>query len=81
MTNSLLISSIKQSRKASVASVNGARGSGGTLTPQWVFQGAQSSKKGSKEHLDWPKIDLNAAEIITAQDINVNGSAYVKCSS
>ena len=38
---------------------------------------------GSKEHLDWLKIDLNAAKVITAQDykytkINVNGSTYIQ---
>ena len=37
---------------------------------------------GSREHLDWLKIDLNAARIIAVQDskctkINVNGSTYI----
>ena len=39
---------------------------------------------GSKEHLNWLKADLNAAEIITIKDykhaqINVNGSTHIKC--
>ena len=38
---------------------------------------------GSKEHLEWFKIDLNAAEIIfktiNMHRINVNGSTYIKC--
>ena len=38
---------------------------------------------GSKEHLYWLKIDLNAAEIITVEDykhtkINVNGSTHIQ---
>ena len=48
-------------RKVSVASVNVAGGSGGSLRPLRKFL-------GSKEHLDWLKKDLNAAEIITVQD-------------
>ena len=38
---------------------------------------------GSKEHLNWLIIDLNAAEIIfktiNTHKINVNGSAHIKC--
>ena len=40
---------------------------------------------GSKEHLDWLKIDLNVAKIITLQDYKhtkqtiVNGSTHVQC--
>ena len=47
----------------SVASVNEAGESGG-------FRGRSTLRKllGSKEHLDWLKIDLNVAEIITVQD-------------
>ena len=41
-------------RKVSVASVNVAGGSGGSLRPLRKFL-------GSKEHLDWLKKDLNAA--------------------
>ena len=38
---------------------------------------------GSKEHLDWLKIDLNVVKIITVQDsnaqqINVNGSTHIQ---
>ena len=61
--------------KASIASVSGAGGggggSGGTLSPfSRGFKGWSSLRKflGSKEHLDWLKIDLNAAKIITVQD-------------
>ena len=35
------------------------------LRPQW---GPVRKFLGSKEHLNWLKIDLNAAEIITIQD-------------
>ena len=46
--------------KSSVASVNGPGGSGG---------GEKTNKfSGTKERLDWLKIDLNAAKIITVQD-------------
>ena len=36
---------------------------------------------GSKEHLDWLKIDLNAAKITVqdyAQIINMNGSTHIQ---
>ena len=61
-------------RKVSIVSANGAWGSGSVLRPQ----------QGSKEHLVWLKIDLNAAEIITGQDhkhkkTNVNGSIHIQC--
>ena len=38
--------------------------------PSWDFRGWSTVRKfsGSKEHLDWVKTDLNAAEIITTQD-------------
>ena len=55
------------SRKASVASINRADRSepfsGG-------FRGCSPLRKflGSKEHLDWLKIDLNAVNIRTVQD-------------
>ena len=29
---------------------------------------------GSEDHLDWPKIDFNAAKIITVQDYNNNSN-------
>ena len=51
-------------RKVSVASVNGAGGSGCSETPV----GPLRKYLGSKEHLNWLKIDLNAVEIITIQD-------------
>ena len=50
------------SRKVSVASFNGGGGSEGVLRPQGT------PKKGSREHLNWLKIDLNEAKIITIQD-------------
>ena len=53
------------SGKASVASVNGARRlEGASSLSSEVFR----IFLGSKEHLDWLNIDLNAVEIITAQD-------------
>ena len=64
-------------RKVSVASVNGAGGSVGFLRPQ---RGPYKNFLGSKEHLNWFKIDLNAAEIIfktiNTHKINVNGSTH-----
>ena len=54
-------------RKVRVASVNGAGGSGGVLRSQLRFQGTLRKILGSKEHVDWLKIDLNVAEIITVQ--------------
>ena len=46
--------------KASVTSISGAGGSGG---------GEKTNKfSDTKECLDWLKIDLNAAKIITLQD-------------
>ena len=55
------------SRKASVASVNRA---GGSEPLNRGFRGWSPIRKflGSKEHLDWLKIDLNAVEIRTVQD-------------
>ena len=57
--------------KARVASVNGAGMSGRDSQPlSRRFRGRSSLWKflGSKEHLDWLKIDLNVAEIRTVQD-------------
>ena len=48
------------SGKASVASINRARGPGG-LSPS-------VEDLGFKEYLAWLKIDLNSVEIITVQD-------------
>ena len=50
----------------------------------WGFKGRSALRKflRSKEHLDWLKIDLNAAEIITVQDYkhtkktNMDGSTH-----
>ena len=54
-------------RKVSVASVNGAGGFRGVLRSQLRFQGTLRKILGSKEHVDWLKIDLNVTEIITVQ--------------
>ena len=51
------------SRKASLASVNRAGGEGGSLSPSAGHLGGGAPLRkffGSKEHLDWLKIDLNA---------------------
>ena len=55
--------------KVSIASVNGACGSGGVLRPQRGFRRQSSLGKflAAKWHLDWLKIDLNAAKITTVQ--------------
>ena len=54
--------------------------------PSGGFSGWSTLRKslGSKEHLDWLKIDLNATEIITVQDYkhkktSVNGSTHMQC--
>ena len=59
------------SGKTSVVSVNGAGGYGGGyefLSKNFRGQSPLKKFSGSKEHLNWLEIDLNAAEIITAQD-------------
>ena len=61
------------SRKANVASINLAEGAWGCSEPPrggGEFRGLFPLRNflGSKEHLDWLKIDLNMAEIITVQD-------------
>ena len=63
-------------------------GLGGIWSPQREFRGLCLLRKllGSKEHLYWLKICLNAAEIINVQDykrtkINVNGSTHLQESS
>ena len=60
------------SGKVSVASVNGAGGSGAValLSLSMEVLGGQIPLRkflGSKENLDWLKIDLNVTEIITVQ--------------
>ena len=60
-------------RKVSVTSVNK---DGAGLALFWghseSFRGQSTLRKclGSRDHLDWLKIDFNAAEIITVQDYN-----------
>ena len=56
------------SRKVSIASVNRAGGSGGALRPSAVFL-------GSKEYLDWLKIDLNAAKIIMYLSMRIHSKS------
>ena len=56
------------SRKVSIASVNRAGGSGGALRPSAVFL-------GSKEYLDWLKIDLNAAKIIMYLSVTIHSKS------
>ena len=51
------------SGKASVGNVNRACGSGDTLSPEPLRK-----ILGSKEHLDWLKVDLIVAEVSTVQD-------------
>ena len=41
---------------------------GSALSPSAGVLGTLRKFLGSKEHLDWLKIDLNAAEMITVQD-------------
>ena len=60
---------------SSVASINGAKGSGG--------REKTNKFSGTKERLDWLKIDLNAAKIIIVQEckhikINMNGSTHMQ---
>ena len=53
-----------------MVSVNGAEGSGGSVIPlSRGFRGHSTLWKFLvyKEHLDWVKTELNAAEIITVQ--------------
>ena len=70
------------SRKVSVASFYRAGGLGVFWEPREGFRGWSTLTKflGSKEHLDWFKIDFNATKIITVQDYNkkvhVNGSTH-----
>ena len=77
------------SGKVNIMSMNRAGGSGRCTEPcSRGFRGRRPLRKFlvSKEYLDWLKIDLNAAEIITVQDycikaqkINVNGSTHIQC--
>ena len=72
------------SGKASAARINRAAGSEGTLCPSAGGLGSGDPLRkflSSKEHLDWLKIDLDAAKIllfktICGQNINVNGSTH-----
>ena len=55
----------------SIESVNRACGQSGALSPSAGVLGAWALLRkflGYKEHLDLPKIDLNAAKITTVQD-------------
>ena len=57
--------------KASIASVNGVVVSGEcseSLSRGFRGHSPPRTLLGSKEHLDWLKIDLNAVEIIIVQD-------------
>ena len=72
--------------KVSIASVNGAGGSGVFWDPNGDFREHNTLRKylGSEEHLDWLKIDLNVAKIYSVQDykhkkITVNGSTHIQC--
>ena len=72
--------------KVSVASSNGAGGSGGCFeTPPGVLGAEHENFLGSKEHLNWLKTDLHAAKIITVQDYKhtkktgLNGSTHIQC--
>ena len=58
--------------KVSITSVNEACGSGGVLRPQQGFRRQSPLGKflASKWHLDWLKVDLNAAEITSVQHYN-----------
>ena len=76
------------SGKTSVASFNGAGVSGvHSELLSGGFGGWSPLRKlsDSKEHLDWLKIDLDSAEMITVQDykhtkkIKWNGSTHIQC--
>ena len=60
--------------KVSIASVNRAGWPGGVLRPHWGFRGWSGLKKisGSKEQLDWLKVDFSVTKVITVQDYNNN---------
>ena len=55
------------SGKASIVSINGTAGSE-PLSRGFRGQSPLQKFLGSKEHLDWLKIDLNAVKIITVWD-------------
>ena len=55
------------SAKASIVSINGTAGSE-SLSRGFRGQSPLQKNLGSKEHLDWLEIDLNAVEIRTVQD-------------
>ena len=56
------------SGKANVAAAIKAGESGGTLSPSAGVLGTLRKFLGSKKHLDWLKIDLHVAAIITVLD-------------
>ena len=63
-----MIPGVNITEKTSVVSINGAVALGGALRlSAGVLGGRVPLRKllGSKEHLDWPKIDLNMTKIIT----------------
>ena len=72
-------------KKVRVVSVNGVGDLGVFWDPTREFRGRITLRKflGSKEHLDWLKIDYNAAEITTVQDYNkeidLKGSTHIQC--
>ena len=73
-------------RKVSIACVNRTRGSEGVLRPSGSCGGwsVPRNVSGSKVYLDFLKIDLNVATIITVQYLkhrkaNVNGSRHIQC--
>ena len=58
------------SRNSSIANINRSEGSGSTLSPSVVVIGGQSPLRKSlapNKHLDWVKVDLNAAKIVAVQ--------------
>ena len=63
------------SGKTSIASFSGTGGSGGAVSH---ITGVYRKLVGSKEHLDWLKIDLNSAKIITVQDYKHKKSMWME---
>ena len=70
------------SGKASVVRFIGARGVGRCSEPHIRdFWSLLRKVLGTKKHLNWLKIDMNAAETITVQLLfnSVNGSTHMQC--
>ena len=70
------------SGKASVVRFIGARGFGRCSEPHnRDFRSLLRKVLGTKKHLNWLKIDMNAAETITVQLLfnSVNGSTHMQC--